>query len=271
MSTHELLAEMESGLEGTTKGQWTAFYKHKYDEWHVSVPVEGSSMKLALWEDGCPLGESYAKWIALCCSPDNIARIIAWRREMEADRDRTMGQDDRRPRVESLPRSRRKAMTTDEEIKALVERFEQAVRQKAICDKGNWSKQAYENCEDEYDAAKSALTAQVAELRAERDEAREYGKQARLRENEAEDARVTASDVASRLLLRVEAAEAHRDRLVSALREELAKVAYQPGDHPVVPVKHDAFVKAVQRIVDDAALSASGPDVVKETAREGEA
>lgn len=35
-----------------TPGPWSAFYKSKYDEWHVSLPVSGSSMKLALCPDG---------------------------------------------------------------------------------------------------------------------------------------------------------------------------------------------------------------------------
>lgn len=42
------------------------------------------------------------------------------------------------------------------------------------------------------------------------------------------------------------------ERVVEALREALAKVAYVPGDHPIVPVKHDAFLKTIQKIVDDA-------------------
>lgn len=31
---------------------WTAFYKHKYDEWHVSIPYSEGGMKCALFPDG---------------------------------------------------------------------------------------------------------------------------------------------------------------------------------------------------------------------------
>lgn len=37
-----------------TPGPWTAFYKAKYDEWHVSVPMEGATMKLGLFHGGIP-------------------------------------------------------------------------------------------------------------------------------------------------------------------------------------------------------------------------
>lgn len=35
-----------------TPGPWTYFYKHKYDEWHVSVPISGSSMRFGIFDDG---------------------------------------------------------------------------------------------------------------------------------------------------------------------------------------------------------------------------
>lgn len=35
-----------------TPGPWLSFYKAKYDEWHVSLPVADSSFKLALAPDG---------------------------------------------------------------------------------------------------------------------------------------------------------------------------------------------------------------------------
>ena len=37
-----------------TPGPWSAFYKHKYDEWHVSMPCENSEMRVALSPDGIP-------------------------------------------------------------------------------------------------------------------------------------------------------------------------------------------------------------------------
>ena len=36
-----------------TPGPWGSFYKQKYGEWHVSVPIGGSSMRWALFDDGC--------------------------------------------------------------------------------------------------------------------------------------------------------------------------------------------------------------------------
>ena len=46
-----------------TQGPWEAFYKRKYDEWHVSVPMEDSSMRLGLFADGvkttCPKADAY--------------------------------------------------------------------------------------------------------------------------------------------------------------------------------------------------------------------
>lgn len=46
------LAEWEKLAEGVPPAGWAAFYKNKYDELHVSLPMTGSSMKLALAADG---------------------------------------------------------------------------------------------------------------------------------------------------------------------------------------------------------------------------
>lgn len=35
-----------------TPGPWRAFYKNKYDEWHVSIPLENSNMRWAIFPDG---------------------------------------------------------------------------------------------------------------------------------------------------------------------------------------------------------------------------
>lgn len=62
-----------------TPGPWSVFYKHKYDEWHVSVPLESGGMKLGLFLDGCPTGEHDARLIA--ASPEMggiIKRLIQW-------------------------------------------------------------------------------------------------------------------------------------------------------------------------------------------------
>lgn len=62
---------------GPTPGPWTYFYKHKYNEHHVSVPLQGQSFKLALFEDGCPTERpaADAAYIA-AASPDRIARLL---------------------------------------------------------------------------------------------------------------------------------------------------------------------------------------------------
>lgn len=44
------------------------------------------------------------------------------------------------------------------------------------------------------------------------------------------------------------------------LERALEAVAYQPGDHPVVPIKHDAFVKTVRKIVTSARQGRGGDE-----------
>jgi hypothetical protein len=70
--------------------KWTAFYKFKYDEWHIGVPVESGSMKFALCPDGILPGiergerEKIATFIAASCNacadipnPAAIADVVA--------------------------------------------------------------------------------------------------------------------------------------------------------------------------------------------------
>ena len=59
-----------------TPGPWAAFYKHKYNEWHVSVPVSNSDMRLSIFPDGIPgdtpeEAEGNARLIA--AAPDLLA------------------------------------------------------------------------------------------------------------------------------------------------------------------------------------------------------
>jgi len=51
-----LLGSEQLQVLAETAGQhpWSAFYKNKYQEWHVSVPVPGSSMGYDLFPDGVP-------------------------------------------------------------------------------------------------------------------------------------------------------------------------------------------------------------------------
>lgn len=53
-------------MSGHTPGPWTCFFKHKYNEWHVAIPLPNSSIRLALFDDGVP-GEN----------PEADARLIA--------------------------------------------------------------------------------------------------------------------------------------------------------------------------------------------------
>ena len=48
------LARLRELLGKATPGEWLSFEKHKYNESHVSVPIAGSTMKLALFENGIP-------------------------------------------------------------------------------------------------------------------------------------------------------------------------------------------------------------------------
>ena len=41
-------------MNATCRGQWKAFYKAKYDEWHVSMPAENSTMRIDLFPNGVP-------------------------------------------------------------------------------------------------------------------------------------------------------------------------------------------------------------------------
>lgn len=53
-----------------TPGPWTAFYKNKYDEWHVSLPIAGSNMKLSLCSDGIQSENQEADARLIAAAPD---------------------------------------------------------------------------------------------------------------------------------------------------------------------------------------------------------
>ena len=60
--------QVQELLRNSTPGSWSAFHKSKYDEWHVSVPLEdGSGMTLGLFADGIETNhrEADARLIAL--------------------------------------------------------------------------------------------------------------------------------------------------------------------------------------------------------------
>jgi len=56
-----------------TPGPWVSFYKHKYNEWHVGVPVSSGSMKLALFPDGCPTENPESDCHLIAAAPDLLA------------------------------------------------------------------------------------------------------------------------------------------------------------------------------------------------------
>lgn len=58
-----------------TPGPWVAFYKHKYDEWHVSLPVEGSSMLLGIFPDGLRSENRAADARLIAAAPELLAEL----------------------------------------------------------------------------------------------------------------------------------------------------------------------------------------------------
>lgn len=58
-----------------TPGPWTVFYKHKYDEWHVALPIEGSNMKLALCPDGIQSENREADARLIAAAPDMLEAL----------------------------------------------------------------------------------------------------------------------------------------------------------------------------------------------------
>lgn len=53
-----------------TPGPWTYFYKHKYDEWHVALPMDGSQMKTALCDDGIQSANREADARLIAAAPE---------------------------------------------------------------------------------------------------------------------------------------------------------------------------------------------------------
>ena len=59
-----------------TPGPWVCFYKHKYDEWHVGVPLNsGGGMKVALFPNGCPTHYPQGDCYLIAAAPDLLAAL----------------------------------------------------------------------------------------------------------------------------------------------------------------------------------------------------
>ncbi len=67
-----------------TPGPWQAFYKSKYDEWHVSIPMPGSSMGWALFDDGVRSENPEADARLIAAAPELLDVLIRARDAIEA-------------------------------------------------------------------------------------------------------------------------------------------------------------------------------------------
>jgi hypothetical protein len=53
-----------------TPGPWEVFYKTKYDEWHVSVPMSEGNMRWGLFDDGVRSENPEADARLIAAAPD---------------------------------------------------------------------------------------------------------------------------------------------------------------------------------------------------------
>lgn len=58
-----------------TPGPWVYFYKHKYDEHHVSLPLIGQSMRLGLFDDGCRSENAEANARLIAAAPELLEAL----------------------------------------------------------------------------------------------------------------------------------------------------------------------------------------------------
>ena len=58
-----------------TPGPWKAFYKNKYNEWHVSIPIDNSNMRWALFDDGIRSENPEADAKLIAAAPELLEAI----------------------------------------------------------------------------------------------------------------------------------------------------------------------------------------------------
>ena len=85
-----VLGPVEPTVMQHTPGPWACFYKHKYGEWHVSVPMSQGSMRWALFDDGVRSENPEADARLISAAPDMLAALagvlrVADRRTDEFD------------------------------------------------------------------------------------------------------------------------------------------------------------------------------------------
>lgn len=73
--TQAVGAPLERQVRQHTPGPWACFYKHKYDEWHVSVPMSEGSMKWALFDDGVRSENPEADARLIAAAPDLLLAL----------------------------------------------------------------------------------------------------------------------------------------------------------------------------------------------------
>ena len=84
MSLRTDIEELKRLEAKATPGEWVCFYKHKYDEWHVSVPMAESSMKLGLFRDGIPSDNPEHDAELIAAARNTLPRLIAQVERMES-------------------------------------------------------------------------------------------------------------------------------------------------------------------------------------------
>jgi hypothetical protein len=60
-----------------TPGPWMAFYKPKYGEWHVSLPVSGSAVRLGIFPRGLETASTEADAHLIAAAPEMLESLKA--------------------------------------------------------------------------------------------------------------------------------------------------------------------------------------------------